>query len=133
MAAKTRTELVNQALYNLGVLTIGQSAGAEEFNLVDGLVDPMIEDLIARDIVFIEDVDAIEEKYFLHLAHLLAGHAASLFGMQNDQAVAARAERAKLDLDDIDNKSKKYFHMRTMHSDYPGTHPGVDLSTLFST
>jgi hypothetical protein len=130
---KTRTELVHRALYNLGVLPAGQNPGAEEYNLVDALVDSMIEDLIARDIIFVEDVDAIEERYFLHLGHILAGHSAPLFGMQNDPAIAARAQRAEQDLDEIDRNTVKYTHMRTMHSDYPGTHPGVDLSSLFST
>src|SRR5688572_12191209 len=99
--AKTRADLVNQALYNLGVLPHGQTANAEDYNSVDGLVDPMIEDLIGRDIVFIEDVDATEDKYFLHLGHVLAGQAASVFGMQNDQAIAARMIKAEQDLQKI--------------------------------
>lgn len=96
--AKTRADLVNKALKNLGVLPQGQAAGAEEFNQVDALVDPMIEDLIGRDIVFIEDVDAIEDKYFLHLGHVLAGLAQSEFGMQNDPALTARAIKGEQDL-----------------------------------
>lgn len=96
--AKSRQDLVNQALFNLGVLVIGQNAGAEEYNLVDGIVDPMLEELIGRDIVFVQDVDAIEDRYFLSLGHVLAGQAASLFGMQNDQALAARMIKGEKDL-----------------------------------
>jgi hypothetical protein len=96
--AKTRADLVNRALYNLGVLPQGQTANAEDFNAVDALVDPMIEDLIGRDIVFVEDVDAIDEKYFLHLGHVLAGHAASIYGMQNDAALAAKMIKGEQDL-----------------------------------
>jgi len=99
--ALTRQDLVYRALYNLGVLPVGQNPGSEEYNAVDLLVDPMTEDLIARDIVHIQDVDAIEEKYFLHLGHVLAGHATSVFGMQNDPALAARAAKGEKDLQTI--------------------------------
>jgi hypothetical protein len=96
--AQTRQSLVHRALYNLGVLPQGQNPGAEEYNQVDALIDPMIEELIGRDVVFIEDADAIEDKYFLALGHVLAGQAQSLFGMQNDPALAARAQKGEKDL-----------------------------------
>lgn len=99
--AKTRADLVNRALYNLGVLPHGQTANAEDYNSVDALVDPMLEDLIGRDVCFIEDVDATEDKYFLHLGHVLAGHAAPVFGMQSDPAIAARAIKGEQDLERI--------------------------------
>lgn len=99
--AKTRTDLIHRALKNLGVLPQGQNPAAEEYNSVNDLVDPMLEDLIARDIVFIEDVDAIDEKYFLALGHVLAGQAQSEFGMQNDAALTARAQKGELDLQKI--------------------------------
>jgi hypothetical protein len=129
---KTRTDLVHRALFNLGVLPQGQNPGNEEFNLVDALVDPVIEDLIARDVCFIESVDAIEEKFFLHLGDVLAGRAAATFGMQNDQALAARMIAGEQALNEIDMKSWKHRHMRIAHPDYPVC-PRVDISTLFTT
>jgi hypothetical protein len=99
--AQTRQSLVYRALRNLGVLPQGQNPSAEEYNQVDAIVDPMIEDLIGRDIVFIEDVDAIEDKYFLHLGHVLAGQCAAEFGMQADQALAARMIKGENDLQKI--------------------------------
>jgi hypothetical protein len=131
---KTRQDLVHRALFNLGVLVQGQNPGAEEYNQTDALVDPMIEDLIARDVIFVEDVDAIEEKYFLHLGHILAGQAAPVFGMQNDAALAARMIKAEQDLNEIDRNSIRYTHMRTMRSDYPLATVEVSTSlTSFST
>jgi hypothetical protein len=106
--AKTRLDLVHRALKNLGVLPAGQNPSAEEYNSVDALVDPMVEDLIGRDIVFIEDVDAIEDKYFLHLGHVLAGHSAAEFGMQNDQAIAARMVKGEQDLEKIASTRPTY-------------------------
>jgi hypothetical protein len=112
--AKTRANLVYQALYNLGVLPQGQNPGSEEYNAVDDLVDPMVEDLIGRDVVFIEDVDAIEEKYFLALANVLAGHSSSLFGMQNDPALAVRAQKGEKDLRIIASAGPTYQTLEIM-------------------
>jgi hypothetical protein len=129
---KSRTELIHRALKNLGVLPQGETPSAQEYNSIDALVDPMIEDLIARDIIHIVDVDAIEEKHFVHLGHILAGHALSEFGSQNDPALTARAQKAETDLDEMDHLTVRYRHWRTMRSDYPVDRAG-DVSTLFST
>jgi F420-0:gamma-glutamyl ligase len=126
---KTRTDLVHRALKNLGVLPQGQTPSAEEYNSVNALVDAMLEDLTDRDIIYIADADVIEERYFLALGNILAGHAAAEFGMQNDQAIAARMIKAEQDLNEMDQNSIRYLHMRTMHTDY---YPrAVDNSTLF--
>jgi hypothetical protein len=112
--AKTRTDLVHRALKNLGVLPQGQTPSAEEYNSVNALIDPMTEELIGRDIVFIEDVDAIEERYFLALGHVLAGQAAAEFGMQNDQAIAARMVKAEHDLEKIASTRPTYQTLEIM-------------------
>lgn len=112
--AKTRTDLIHRALRNLGVLPQGMNPSSEEYNSVDDLVDCVIEDLIARDIVFIEDADAIEEKYFLHLGHVLAGAAAAEFGAQGDAAIAARAQRGEMDLEKIASTRPTYQPLEIM-------------------
>jgi hypothetical protein len=102
--------------------SLGQPFSDEDSDTFDDLIDPMIEELIARDIIFIEDVDAIEDKYFIALAHLLAGRASSAFGVlgtSEAQEVAARAEKAELDLKEMDRKSVRYIHERVMRTDYP--------------
>lgn len=95
---QTRVDLVHKALKNLGVLPQGQNPGAEEYNQVNALVEPMIADLAARDIVTLASTAVFEDQYFLSLAHILAGHAQSEFGMQNDPALTARAQRGEVDL-----------------------------------
>lgn len=112
--AKTRQDLVYRALYNLGVLPQGQNPGSEEYASVDALVDPMVEELIAKDVCFIEDVDAIEDKYFLSLGHVLAGHAAPVFGMQADVALAARATKGEQDLEKISATKPTYNTLEIM-------------------
>lgn len=98
----------------MGVLPQGQNPGTEEYNQVDALVDPMIEELVAKDIVFIEDVDAIEDKYFLALAHVLAGHAASDFGMQADIGIASRHTKGEKDLEIMASVRPQYSTLEVM-------------------
>jgi Tfp pilus assembly protein PilW len=76
MATKTRNDLVNQALRNLGVLAAGQTADAEDFQAADGHVDQVIASLSARDIVTVDDDD-----WFDPLAVLVADDAAMEFGL----------------------------------------------------
>lgn len=106
--AKTRSDLVYRALKNLGALPAGQTPSNEEYNSVDGLIDAMVEDLLGRDIVFIEDADVIEDRYFLALGNVLAGHAAAEFGMQNDSAIAARMIKGEKDLETIASTRPTY-------------------------
>lgn len=61
----------------------------------------MIEDLAARDIITIPSTGIFEDKHFLSLGHVLAGHAQSEFGMQNDPALTARAIKGEKDLEQI--------------------------------
>jgi hypothetical protein len=110
--AKSRTDLVERALKNLGVLPSGMTPNVQEYNSIDELIDPMIEDLIARDIFFVEDADAIDDKAFLALGNILAGVAAAEFGLQDDAAIAARAQRGEQDLNEIDQRTIRYNHMR---------------------
>jgi F420-0:gamma-glutamyl ligase len=98
---QTRVDLVHKALKNLGVLPQGQTPSAEEYNQVNALVEPMIEDLAGRDVITLASTAVFEDKHFLSLAHVLAGHAQSEFGMQNDQALTARAIKGELDLQRI--------------------------------
>ncbi len=116
---KSRTDLILRALYNLGVTPSGQTPGTEEYNAVDALVDSVTEDLIGRDIYFLQDVDAIPLAAFMHLGHILAWAAAAEFGSLGDAALASKAQKAESDLRDMDRSSVRYLHMRTMRTDYP--------------
>jgi hypothetical protein len=53
----TRQELVNQTLLNLGVLAVGQAPDADTSSLVDGLIDGLVAELEARDVIYIKDID----------------------------------------------------------------------------
>lgn len=78
--SKTRIELVNQALKNLGALAAGQTASADDFATVDGFVEPLFAQLAAENVVDVTDYDAIDDAIFLPLAVLLADAAKDEFG-----------------------------------------------------
>ena len=49
--SQDRTALIHRALRNLGVLPQGQSPSAEEYQSIDDLIDPMIANLVERNIM----------------------------------------------------------------------------------
>jgi hypothetical protein len=117
---KTRTDLIHRALRNLGALPVGQTPSVEESTLIDDLIDPMFEELSAREILdYGLDTDNIEEKHFGSLGHILAWRAATEFGQGQDAALAALNQRAEMDLKDMSNIIDRFKHMRKMRSDYP--------------
>lgn len=99
--AKTREDLIERALKNLGVLPDGQTPSVQEVNSVDALVDSTIEDLIGRDVVYIEDVEAIDERYFMPLGLILASNCRAEFGLADDPALPALALDAEKKLQQI--------------------------------
>lgn len=77
---KTRSQLKERAAKDLGIIEPGETLSAEDEETFDGLVDPLIAQLSSDSIVYISDDEAIEVKYFLPLARLLANMAGPDFG-----------------------------------------------------
>jgi len=99
---KTRRQLVDQALDNLGVLAAGQTPADEDVSKIDALIDPMIADLAARDIAYVADAGqpgpangGVEPAMFLWLAHILAYVATPPFGLQGDPSFYVLAQRGE--------------------------------------
>lgn len=90
---KTRTELVTHALERLRVVGSGQTASAEDTQLVDKVVDPLMSDLASRDIFQWGDPDELPDDAFEHLAELLANATAEDFGkpVSEDRRLMAEA------------------------------------------
>jgi hypothetical protein len=79
---RTRNDLVNEALMNLGVLAAGQSPDAEDFAAVNGKVDALYARLEHQDIIDLDNsVDEIPSEIFNQLAVILADDAALEFGL----------------------------------------------------
>jgi hypothetical protein len=101
---RTRNDLVNEALMNLGVLAAGQSPDAEDFQAVDGKVDALYARLEAQDIIDLDNtVDQIPHEIFNQLAVILADDAALEFGLpgvppsqSNPQPVEAAIDSIRL-------------------------------------
>lgn len=102
---KTRADLVNQCLYNLGVIAQGQTISVEEVNKMDAIVDPSISMLADLDIYYVSDAGEtgpsggeISDSAFLPIADYIANAACAAFNLPADtkmQALSMVAE-AKL-------------------------------------
>lgn len=82
--AKTRAELRNKAYDIIVGGDAGQTPSAEDAAAIDGFIDPVIARLAAKNSVYIQDADAVEDELFLDLAELVANAAASEFGSGQD-------------------------------------------------
>jgi hypothetical protein len=78
---KTRTDLIERAATELGVLPSGQPLTDEDSATIGALVDPLIRQLSLDGVADIADASAIAVEYFLPLARLLANEAAPSFGI----------------------------------------------------
>ncbi len=84
---KTRTQLIHRALAAIGALEPGEAPSTEDYATMDNLVDPLIAQLVADDVVYIDDAAAIPVAYFIPLANLLGNMAGPDFGSPvNDDA-----------------------------------------------
>lgn len=101
MATKTRADLVDQVLENLGVLAAGQTPPDEDFDAVDKRIDACVELLAAGNVFQLQDVDAIPLAAFLPLCDYVAARCAAAFGLAGDQAIAVRSVQAEADLRQI--------------------------------
>lgn len=89
---KSRQELIDRALLELGVLAAGQSASAEDVAVIDGAISPIMSDLATREIWVWGDPDQFDDDAFEHLGILLANARARPFGSQPDEQVRLLAE-----------------------------------------
>lgn len=84
---KTRTQLIHRALAAIGALEPGEAPSTEDFNTMDNLVDPLIAQLSADSVVYIDNPEEIPVEYFIPLANLLGNMAGPDFGSPvNDDA-----------------------------------------------
>lgn len=79
--SKTRAELVARALKFLGKLRAGQAPEAEDAQAVDDEIDPLLESLNIRKIIYVPDPDEIDDAVFQPLARRLAGECAVDFAV----------------------------------------------------
>lgn len=90
---KTRTQLIHRALAAIGALEPGEAPSTEDYNTMDNLIDPLIAQLSADSIIYIDDDDAIPVEFFIPLANLLGNMAGPDFGSPVNDDARVRDER----------------------------------------
>lgn len=78
---RSSSDLVLEALKNLGVFSEGQAVDVEDFNYVQEKLDPTFRKIAGLEIVYVSDPDNIPGAYFSDLADIVAGECASKFGL----------------------------------------------------
>jgi len=92
--AKTRDQLIQRAAERLQVAQAGQPLAAEDRELIDANVVPVLRDLAARRVCDIVNPNNIPDELFLGLADCLAAACAEDFGATFDGAAAEVRLRA---------------------------------------
>jgi hypothetical protein len=92
----------------LGALPQGQAPSAEDYQSLTDLVDSMLVELEARDVVYIADVENLDDKFLQPLGHILAWRAAPEFGAGSDQALAALSVQAEMHLKQMESVRPDY-------------------------
>lgn len=100
--SKTRAQLIDQALINLGVVAEGQSIEGDMVDKMDGIVDPACAELSELDTYYVQDPGAIgptggdiEDSAFLSLAAYIANAACSAFNLPADTKLQALSQLAE--------------------------------------
>jgi hypothetical protein len=88
MSTRTRNELINEILENIGVLAAGQTANVEDTTRVQELLPSVQPMLMAMEIGYIPDFDAIPEHSFIPLAAICAYICRIKFGVSGDDEAA---------------------------------------------
>ena len=89
---KTRTQLIHRALAAIGALEPGEAPSTEDYNTMDNLVDPLIEMLLAEEIIYAFDSEEVPVELFIPLANLLGNMAGPDFGSPVNDDAKARDE-----------------------------------------
>src|SRR5260370_582527 len=84
---RTQSDLVTEALANLGVLTSGQTLEVEDFNYVNEKLSAIFLTLEALEICSVNDPQNIPGEWFSSLADIVAGECATKFGVTPDDFV----------------------------------------------
>lgn len=84
---RTSTDLVLEALANLGVLVAGQAPDPEDFSYVQEKLDAIFRKLNALNICAVPDPQNIPGVWFSDLADIVAGECATKFGVTPDDYV----------------------------------------------
>lgn len=89
----TQADLVRRALQLLGAFAAGQEPSAEDVEAVEGYVPSKLDELRRRGIIYVPDVEDIDNAAVHWLAMLVAQDAAPEFGVGMDATAISLAEQ----------------------------------------
>jgi hypothetical protein len=84
---RTESDLVDEVLANLGVLSAGQPVDPEDYSYVQEKLPAVFRMLAALEICYAPDSNNIPGAWFSPLADILAGECCTKFGVTNDDFV----------------------------------------------
>lgn len=101
--ARTRREMIDLVIDNLGVLVPGQSPGDEAVSRVDLIIDPSLATLAALGIVYVADAGTpnppsggqIDDSIFIPLGDWIAWQVAGGFNLSDSPSLKALAIEAE--------------------------------------
>lgn len=91
--SKSRQELIERALEEVGVKAAGVTPDAEDVAVIENEIDPVMSDLATRGVYQWGDPDEFDNGAFIHLALLIANSKARVFGVPYDEGVRLQCER----------------------------------------
>jgi hypothetical protein len=100
---RTRRDLIDAVLDNLGVLVPGQSPGDEAVARVDGIIDPSAATLAALGVIYLPDLGTpdpptegqFDDAIFLPFADICAWAAAGAFNLGDSPSLKTLADQAE--------------------------------------
>jgi hypothetical protein len=97
---RSRSDLVTEALANLGALSASQPPATEDLQFIDEKLESIMDGLAAREVVYVPDLSAIPNQWFDSLAAIVADACKSKFGVGGDDVtmLLGNAQKAEMDL-----------------------------------
>lgn len=92
MTTRTRNDLVEKIIEKLGVVPEGQPPEVDDISRVDRNLPSLINELAAREIVYVSDIDNIPDEWFLSLAKIAAYEFRNEFGVTGEFEVTLRQQ-----------------------------------------
>ena len=95
--SRTTEQLVNRAAEEMGRDYGGAALPPDDYARILAVIEPLVDQLNAEEISYIDDIDAIATMVFLPLARLVAIEAAASFGSDAIQTLVTRQRAGNLD------------------------------------
>lgn len=111
---KTRRQLIDKALENLGVIASGEAPANEDISKIDDYIDPMLDMAAADGLPVVNDAGSpvavggsIDNQYFLSYAAMLSNEAKASYGLTGDASYYVLAQQAEDKLRRLSARTRK--------------------------